>query len=91
MHTAGTPYPDYPSPDHRGRGSAAVGIRLLGGFRVTVGARIKEENVWRLRKAAVVKLLALAPSHHLHCEQAMDILWPDADRRPFCSFARGDY
>ena len=35
-----------------------------------------------LRKAAsLVKLLALAPSHHLHREQAMDLLWPDQGRR----------
>jgi DNA-binding SARP family transcriptional activator len=28
-----------------------------------------------------VKLLALVPSHRLHCEQAIDLLWPDSDRR----------
>ena len=40
-----------------------------------------EEGEWRLRKAAsLIKLLALAPSHHLHREQAMDLLWPDQGR-----------
>jgi predicted ATPase/DNA-binding SARP family transcriptional activator len=28
-----------------------------------------------------VKLLALAPGHHLHRERAMDLLWPDHGRR----------
>src|SRR5918993_357031 len=51
---------------------------LLGGFRVSVGTRTVEEGAWRLRKAsALVKLLALAPGHHLHRERAMDLLWPD--------------
>ena len=50
---------------------------LLGGFRVSVGARTIEDGGWRLRKAAsLVKLLALAPGHRLHREQAMDLLWP---------------
>jgi DNA-binding SARP family transcriptional activator len=56
-------------------------VWLLGGFRVFVGARTVEEGAWRLRKAAsLVKLLALAPGHHLHREQAMDLLWPDQGR-----------
>jgi len=51
---------------------------LLGGFRVTVGTRTIEEDGWRLRKAAsMVKLLALAPSHRLHRERVMDLLWPE--------------
>jgi DNA-binding SARP family transcriptional activator len=53
-------------------------IRMLGGFRVSAGPRLIEENAWRLKKAAnLVKLLALAPGHRLHREQAMDLLWPD--------------
>jgi DNA-binding SARP family transcriptional activator len=55
---------------------------LLGGFRVSVGARTVEQNEWRLRKAAaLIKLLALAPGHRLHREQAMDSLWPNLGRR----------
>ena len=56
-------------------------VWLLGGFRVSVGTNTVEEGEWRLRKAAsLIKLLALAPSHHLHREQAMDLLWPDQGR-----------
>jgi DNA-binding SARP family transcriptional activator len=60
----------------------AVRVWLLGGFRVSVGFRSIEEEEWRLRKAAsLLKLLALAPGHRLHREQAMDLLWPDLDPR----------
>ena len=56
-------------------------VWLLGGFRVSVGTRTVQESEWRLRKAAsLVKLLALAPSHHLHRERAMDLLWPEHGR-----------
>jgi DNA-binding SARP family transcriptional activator len=58
-----------------------VRVWLLGGFRVSVGTHTVEEGAWRLRKAsALVKLLALAPGHHLHRERAMDLLWPDQGR-----------
>src|SRR5215211_4190311 len=64
------------------RRSEAVRVWLLGGFRVGVGSRTITQDAWRLRKAAgLVKLLALAPSHRLHREQAMDLLWPDSGRR----------
>src|SRR5215211_5235560 len=60
----------------------AVRVWLLGGFRVSVGSRTIAQDVWRLRKAAaLVKLLALAPGHRLHREQAMELLWPDSGRR----------
>jgi DNA-binding SARP family transcriptional activator len=55
---------------------------LLGGFRVSVGSRTITKDAWRLRKAAaLVKLLALAPGHRMHREQAMDLLWPGSTRR----------
>jgi len=55
-----------------------VCVRLLGGFRVSVGARALEESEWRLRKAAaLIKLLALAPQHRLHRDFIMDLLWPE--------------
>jgi predicted ATPase/DNA-binding SARP family transcriptional activator/DNA-binding CsgD family transcriptional regulator len=58
--------------------SKAIRVWLLGGFRVSVGSRTITRESWRLRKAAaLVKLLALAPGHRLHREQAMDLLWPD--------------
>ena len=57
-----------------------IRIGLLGSFWVRVGSRTIEERKWRLRKAAsLVKLLALAPNHHLHREQVMEWLWPGLD------------
>jgi predicted ATPase/DNA-binding SARP family transcriptional activator/DNA-binding CsgD family transcriptional regulator len=54
-----------------------VRVWLLGRFEVGVGTRLIAEGEWRLRKAAsLVKLLALAPGHHLHREQILDLLWP---------------
>jgi predicted ATPase/DNA-binding SARP family transcriptional activator/DNA-binding CsgD family transcriptional regulator len=54
-----------------------VRIGLLGGFRLWIGARLIEEDRWRLRKArSLLKLLALAPGHTLHREQVMETLWP---------------
>jgi predicted ATPase/DNA-binding SARP family transcriptional activator/DNA-binding CsgD family transcriptional regulator len=59
-----------------------VRIRLLGGFSVSVGSRIIRQDEWRSKKAAaLVKLLALAPSHRVHREQVMDLLWPDSATR----------
>ncbi len=58
-----------------------VRIRLLGGFSVSVGDRSVWKDAWRLRKAAsLVKLLALAPGHRLHREQAIGLLWPNLGR-----------
>jgi DNA-binding SARP family transcriptional activator len=52
-------------------------VRLLGGFRVSIGVRGIPEKAWRLKKAAVlIKLLALAEGHRLHREQVMEYLWP---------------
>jgi predicted ATPase/DNA-binding SARP family transcriptional activator/DNA-binding CsgD family transcriptional regulator len=65
-----------------GKRLETVRVRLLGGFRVSVGSRTIEKGAWRLRKAAaLVKLLALAPGHRLHREQVMDILLPDSGRK----------
>jgi DNA-binding SARP family transcriptional activator len=58
----------------------ALGIELLGGFRVTVGDRAVADDAWRRRKpAALLKLLALAPGNRMHREQAMDALWIDLE------------
>jgi predicted ATPase/DNA-binding SARP family transcriptional activator/DNA-binding CsgD family transcriptional regulator len=58
-----------------------VRVKLLGCFSVSVGDRVIEQDEWRLRKAAaLMKLLALAPSHRLHREQIIDLLWPDSGR-----------
>jgi DNA-binding SARP family transcriptional activator len=65
-----------------GGDAEAVRIRLLGGFQVSVGDRTVRQDSWRMRKAAsLVKLLALAPGHHLHREQAMEALWPEIGRQ----------
>ena len=46
--------------------SEPMRIRLLGGFRVSVGPRSITGDAWRLKKAAsLLKLLALAPGHRL--------------------------
>ncbi|MDX1523296.1 MAG: transcriptional regulator, partial [Anaerolineae bacterium] len=57
-----------------------IRIQLLGGFCVTVGARVIAAAEWRRRKAkSLIKLLALAHDHRLHREQVIDRLWPDLD------------
>jgi DNA-binding SARP family transcriptional activator len=63
------------------RAPQAVRVRLLGGFEISIGPRTIGRDAWRLKKAAVlVKLLALAPDHRIHREQAINILWPDSGR-----------
>jgi predicted ATPase len=58
-----------------------VSLTLLGGFSATVDGTPVAESAWRLKKAReLVKLLALAPSHRLHREQVMDLLWGDRGR-----------
>jgi predicted ATPase len=57
-----------------------VSVSLLGGFAAAVDGVRVPEKAWRLKKAReLVKLLALAPGHRLHREQAMDVLWRDLD------------
>jgi predicted ATPase/DNA-binding SARP family transcriptional activator/DNA-binding CsgD family transcriptional regulator/Tfp pilus assembly protein PilF len=69
-------------PSHDRGTPEVVRIGLLGGFRVWVGSRAIGQDAWRLRKAAsLIKLLALAPSHRLHRERAMDLLWPDSGKK----------
>jgi predicted ATPase len=59
---------------------STVGVNLLSGFSATVGGDPVPDGAWRLKKAReLVKLLALAPGHRLHREQAMDALWPALD------------
>ena len=55
-----------------------VSVSLLGGFGAEVDGVAVPLKAWRLKKAReLVKLLALAPGHRLHREQAMDVLWRD--------------
>jgi predicted ATPase len=59
-------------------GMPEVTVTLLGGFAAAVDGAHVPDSAWRLKKAReLVKLLALAPDHRLHREQAMDVLWPD--------------
>jgi DNA-binding SARP family transcriptional activator len=60
----------------------ALRVRLLGGFSVGMGSRTIGQDEWHLRRAAaLIKLLALAPTHRLHREQITEKLWPHLDRR----------
>ena len=60
----------------------AVRVRLLGGFRVSVGSRTIPRDAWRSTKAAaLVKMLALAPGHRVHRERVMNLLWPDSGKK----------
>jgi len=53
-------------------------VRLLGRFEVTVDGALTPSSAWNRRMAAaLVKVLALAPSQRMHREQVIDILWPD--------------
>ena len=66
--------------EHDRQAQPALRIWLLGGFRVSVGSRSIGDEEWHLRKAgSLLKVLALAPGHRLHREQAMELLWPDLD------------
>jgi DNA-binding SARP family transcriptional activator len=57
-----------------------VEIQILGGFSVAIDGGAVAPNLWRRdRAAALVKLLAVTPSHRMHREQVMDLFWPDAD------------
>ena len=59
---------------------ANVSLSLLGGFAAAVDGVPVAESAWRLKKAReLVKLLALAPGHRLHREQAMELLWGDRE------------
>ena len=51
---------------------------LLGGFCLQCGEQSLTEDQIHLRKARdILKLLALAPSHRLHREEVLDLLWPE--------------
>jgi predicted ATPase/DNA-binding SARP family transcriptional activator/DNA-binding CsgD family transcriptional regulator len=62
--------------------SEPMRIRLLGGFRVSVGSRSIEDEAWRRKKAAsLIKLLALSSGHRLTRERVIEVLWPGSGRR----------
>jgi predicted ATPase/DNA-binding SARP family transcriptional activator/DNA-binding CsgD family transcriptional regulator len=64
------------------REPAYLRIGLLGGFRASVDSRSIGQGEWRLRKAAaLVKVLALAPTHQMHRERLAELLWPGLGRK----------
>ncbi|MEU9852413.1 AAA family ATPase [Streptomyces sp. NPDC047974] len=57
-------------------------LHLLGGFRVTRDGGPPLADRWpRPSAQALVKLLAVAPEHRLHRDQAVEACWPGADRK----------
>lgn len=53
-------------------------IALLGGFQVKIDGVSVDDKRWARRSAkSLVKLLALKPTHTLHREQVMDLLWAE--------------
>jgi predicted ATPase/DNA-binding SARP family transcriptional activator/DNA-binding CsgD family transcriptional regulator/Flp pilus assembly protein TadD len=90
MPTGKRSHTDRSTHERRGTRLEAVRIWLLDGFRVSVGPRTITREAWRLRKAAaLMKLLALAPGHRMHREEAMGLLWPDSSRRAASNSLRG--
>ncbi len=60
------------------RPAPAIDLFLLGCFEVRVDGAPVAPGAWaRRHAAALVKVLALAPSRRMHREQLMDLLWPD--------------
>ncbi len=61
-------------------GDEVLCIGLLGAFSISVGDSVIADDAWRLRKAkTLIKLLALAPEHRLHVDQAIELLWAGRD------------
>ncbi|HWI95880.1 MAG TPA: tetratricopeptide repeat protein [Solirubrobacterales bacterium] len=61
-------------------GDEVLCIGLLGAFSISVGDNVIADEAWRLRKAkTLIKLLALAPEHRLHVEEAAELLWAGRD------------
>lgn len=62
------------------RSHAKLQIRLLGAVSITVGGAPVDDRLWTRRKSkALIKILALAPSHQMHREQLMELLWPEIE------------
>ncbi|CAN5688401.1 BTAD domain-containing putative transcriptional regulator [soil metagenome] len=68
----------HPTSNLDGTVTAVIYARLLGTFQVSIDGQPIPDRAWRQRRAAaIVKLLALEPSHRLHRERLIDLLWPD--------------
>jgi predicted ATPase/DNA-binding SARP family transcriptional activator/uncharacterized protein HemY len=67
-----------PKEEERPRG--ALEIFLLGRSEVRVDGGTVDEASWPRRASRqLVKILAVQPSHRLHREQLIDLLWPDGN------------
>jgi hypothetical protein len=67
----------HPILSHDRSVTVIVSALLFGSFRTSVDLRTIGEDRWQRKKAAgLVKLLALASSHQMHCDQVIDLLWP---------------
>lgn len=72
--SVGTPKP------HAGSLGPDLRIFLLGRFEVQVGARpVVGFARANSTAAALLQLLALAPSHRLHRDEVLDVLWPELE------------
>jgi DNA-binding SARP family transcriptional activator len=61
----------------------ALQIYLLGSFRLIVDGVAVSNADWQKRKARLlIQILALQPSHELHREELMEMLFPDIDMKP---------
>ena len=68
---------DFPRQQAHDRGMAApCRVHLLGAFAVDVDGRTIAPRSWNRESADLVKVLALAPSHHLEHDQVISRLWP---------------
>jgi DNA-binding SARP family transcriptional activator len=69
-----------PGTAHRVDRVTELRIGLLGGFRVERAGAALPDSAWQRRAAkTLTKLLATHPSHALHREQILEIVWPDAN------------
>lgn len=58
--------------------ASAVGIRVLGGFEITVdGERVVTGSIGRRDADRMAKFLSLGRGRKVHREQMIDALWPD--------------
>lgn len=69
---------------HSRRGSGGgepVRVRLLGGFRVSVGSRDVRDFEWRRKAGSLVKILSLSRGRRMHREGISNLLWPSLDAK----------
>jgi DNA-binding SARP family transcriptional activator len=61
-------------------GGAALALRLLGEFHVEVRGQIVTDAQWtRPQARMLLKLLALEPTHQMHRQRLVELMWPSID------------